>query len=232
MGLDICRAGHRNPQNPQITLHIEHGQQIVQYGRIMGRSGNNNTGDLSSENDLDRRHKKESLESQQELQALRRKINQNQREPGSDKSHREILPHGRAQSNSGAPRYGRRSPIFPTAIQKLQALQAMGRFIQSSQIIPCISQEKTRSPRENNFFQPEEGRSRNLDEETDGFHPRDAQKQMIFLPKNSIDSSESIDPELITENTSQMHDFENNDLVNEKFTWVKLSQFMECKHET
>ncbi|MBW0567868.1 hypothetical protein O181_107583 [Austropuccinia psidii MF-1] len=102
-GLDIWRAGHTNPEIPQIPLHIVHGQKNVQYGIIMGRLVNNNPEDLSQQNDLDRPHKrKESLESQQELQALRRKEKQNQREPGSHTSHREILPHGTAQSNSGA----------------------------------------------------------------------------------------------------------------------------------
>ncbi|MBW0490615.1 hypothetical protein O181_030330 [Austropuccinia psidii MF-1] len=52
-------------------------------------------------------------------------------EPGSHTGHGDILANGRAQSDSGTPRYGRRSPISPTEIQKFQDLQAKGSFIQS-----------------------------------------------------------------------------------------------------
>ncbi|MBW0477955.1 hypothetical protein O181_017670 [Austropuccinia psidii MF-1] len=54
-----------------------------------------------------------------------------EREPGSHKSHRDIFANLRARSDSSTPRYGRRSPISPTAIQQFQDLQAKERFIQS-----------------------------------------------------------------------------------------------------
>ncbi|MBW0462909.1 hypothetical protein O181_002624 [Austropuccinia psidii MF-1] len=94
----------------------------VQYGSIIGRNRNKNPEEVSQENSLDGyQGRKKSLELQQELQALRRKRNQNQREPGSHTSHREILADGRAQSDSGTPRQGRRRFIFPTTIQQFQA---------------------------------------------------------------------------------------------------------------
>ncbi|MBW0591743.1 hypothetical protein O181_131458 [Austropuccinia psidii MF-1] len=226
--LDRCRTGPSNTQTPERPLHMEHGQQNVHYGSIMGRSGDNNSEDLSQANGLDRTYDRNArLEPQQEFQTLRRKSNQNQREPGSHTSHREILAQGRAQSDSGTPRNGRRSPIFPTTIQQFQALQAKGNFIQGSPTIPGSFQQEKRSPREKqNFFQPEEERSRPIDEKADGLSPRSTQKQKIVVPTNSFDSSDSIDPELITETTINTHEFEN------KFTWTKLAQFMDWTHET
>ncbi|MBW0510009.1 hypothetical protein O181_049724 [Austropuccinia psidii MF-1] len=101
-----------------------------------------------------------------------------ERETGSHTSHREILAHERAQSDSGTPRYRRRSLIFPTTIQKFQALKAKGNFIPGSQTIPVSFKKKTRSPRKKkNFFQTEEERSRHFDEETDGLSQRDPQNQ-------------------------------------------------------
>ncbi|MBW0584065.1 hypothetical protein O181_123780 [Austropuccinia psidii MF-1] len=86
--LDRCKTGPSNTQTPERPLHMEHGQQNVHYGRIMGRSGDNNSEDLSQANGLDGTYDRNSrLESQQEFQTLRRKSNKNQREPGICHNH-------------------------------------------------------------------------------------------------------------------------------------------------
>ncbi|MBW0504882.1 hypothetical protein O181_044597 [Austropuccinia psidii MF-1] len=149
------------------------------YGRIVGRNRHKNTEDLSQEIDSDGSHGRNlMLESQQDFEALGGKRNQNQGEPGSHTSHRELLAHERAQSDSGTPRQGRRSTIFSTIIQQFQTLQDKGNVIQRFPIIPGIFQKKKRSLREKQkFFQLEEERSRPLDEETNGLSPSYAHKQ-------------------------------------------------------
>ncbi|MBW0578347.1 hypothetical protein O181_118062 [Austropuccinia psidii MF-1] len=170
---------------------MEHGQQNVDNGSIKGRSRNKSAEELSEANGLDRRHK----------------INER------------IQAHGRARDDFGTPRYGRRSPIFPTTIQQFQALQAKVNFIQRSPIILGSLQKKERTPRKKqNSFQPEEERRRPLDEETDVSSPRDAQKQNRYVPKSGINRLESIDPEPTSENKIHTHHFKNNEPVNNKLT--------------
>ncbi|MBW0541033.1 hypothetical protein O181_080748 [Austropuccinia psidii MF-1] len=74
---------------------------------------------------------------------------------------------------------GREEEIpFPTTVQKFQALQTKGQFIQDSPVILGSYQQKKRSSREKQeFFQPEEERSRPLDEETHMLSPRGAKNQ-------------------------------------------------------
>ncbi|MBW0550538.1 hypothetical protein O181_090253 [Austropuccinia psidii MF-1] len=89
------------------------------------------------------------------------------------------------------------------------------------------------SPRgKQNFFQPEEEGRRPLYEETDGLSPRGTQKQKLFVPTNIINSSDWINPELMTENTVHDHEFDINEPVNHKLTCAKLAQFIEWTHET
>ncbi|MBW0497706.1 hypothetical protein O181_037421 [Austropuccinia psidii MF-1] len=131
----------------------------------MGRNKNNNPEDLPQANCLAGIYGiNEILESQKEFQALRRKRNQNQKEPGSHISHRQFLEYEKAQLYSSAPRNGGGNYIFPKTSQQLQAFQTKFQFIQDSTIIPGSYQKKTKSPREKqDLFQLEEEISRPLD---------------------------------------------------------------------
>ncbi|MBW0553244.1 hypothetical protein O181_092959 [Austropuccinia psidii MF-1] len=125
---------------------MEYGKQNVHNCSIMGINRNNKPEDLPQANYLAGSHgRDEILEYQQEFQALRRKRNQNQRELGSHKIHREFLEYGTSQSYSETPRLGGRNYIFSTEFQKLQALQTKVQFIQDCLIIPGSYQQNRRS---------------------------------------------------------------------------------------